>query len=154
MPDYHERLRAPIGWWLISVAMVLVLGTELFAGLPLFAGVLVYIGMALICAAFLLRWGGAVVWVRGGELRAAKARVPVAATGEVRALDQMQTKAMRGPRADPSAYMLIRPYLSTAVYVELTSPHAKWPYLLICTRHPAELADAIAKSRTEPAVQG
>jgi hypothetical protein len=154
MRDYHERLRAPISWWLISTAMVLVLGTELFAGFPLFVGVLVYVGMALICAAFLLHWGGAVIRVGSGELRAAKARVPVAATGEVRALDEMQTKAMRGPRADPSAYMLIRPYLNTAVYVELTNPHAQWPYLLICTRHPAELAGAIAKSRAELATQG
>jgi hypothetical protein len=149
MRDYHERLHAPISWWLISALCVLILGTELFAGFTLFVGVLVYIVMALICAAFLLHWGGAVVWVRGGELRAAKARVPVAATGDVQALDQMQTKAMRGPRADPTAYVLIRPYLKTAVYVQLTAPNAQWPYLLICTRHPTELAAAITKSRTE-----
>jgi Protein of unknown function (DUF3093) len=154
MRDYHERLRAPISWWLISLMCVLILGTELFAGFSLTIGLITYVVLALICAAFLLHWGGAVVQVRNRELRAARVRVPVDLTGEVRALDEIQTRAMRGPLADPTAYMLIRPYLKKAVYVELSEAHAKWPYLLICTRHPAELADAIAKSRTEPATHG
>jgi len=154
MRDYHERLRAPIAWWLIAVLCVLVLGTELVAGYSLLIGLIIYIGMTLICTAFLVHWGGAVVQVRGGVLRAARAKVPVALTGEVQALDEMQTKAMRGPRADPAAYVLIRPYLKKSVYVELTEAHARWPYLLICTRHPAELADAITKSRAPLAAHG
>ena len=154
MRDYHERLRTPISWWLISLMCVLILGTELFAGFSLTIGVITYVVLALICGAFLLHWGGAVVEVRNRQLRAAGVRVPVDATGEVRALDETQTRAMRGPLADPSAYLLIRPYLKKSVYVELTEAHAKWPYLLICTRHPAELADAITKSRTEPVTHG
>lgn len=154
MREYHERLHAPIAWWLIAVLCVLILGTELFAGYSLFIGVLIYVGMTLICAGFLLHWGAAEVRVRGGMLRAAKASVPVAATGEVQALDEVQTRAMRGPHADPAAYALIRPYLRKAVYVQLTAPNAAWPYLLICTRHPADLADAIMKSRTELAPHG
>lgn len=133
---------------------VIILGTELVAGFSLLISLLIYIGMTLICAAFLLHWGGAVVRVQGGVLRAAKVRVPTAATGEVQALDEMQTRAMRGPRADPNASVLIRPYLRKSVYVELTAPDAHWPYLLICTRHPAELADAIAKSRAQLATHG
>jgi hypothetical protein len=154
MRDYHERLHAPIGWWLIAVMCVLILGTELFAGFSLTVGVIIYVGLAVICAAFLLHWGGAVVDVHGGVLRAAKARVPLAETGEVRALDETQTRAMRGPLADPAAYQLIRPYLKKSVYVELTGSDSKWPYLLICTRRPAELAGAIAKSRAELATHG
>jgi hypothetical protein len=65
----------------------------------------------------------------------------------VRPLDATQTRAMRGPRADPTAYMLIRPYLKQSVYVEVTGPNPDWPYLLICTRHPGSLAEAIEKSR-------
>jgi Protein of unknown function (DUF3093) len=154
MRDYRERLHAPIGWWLIALMCVLILGTELFAGYSTLIGVIIYTGMAVICAAFLLHWGGAVVRVGGGELRAARARVPVAATGEVQALDEMQTRAMRGPHADPAAYVLIRPYLKKAVYVQLTAPSAEWPYLLICTRHPADLADAITKSRAQLVTHG
>jgi hypothetical protein len=147
MSDYHERLRPPTSWWFIAAGCVLILGSELFAGFSLTIGLYTYIGMAVICAAFLLHWGGAVVNVEGDVLRAAKVRLPLAYAGEIRALDETQTRAMRGPRADPLAYMLIRPYLKTSVYVEVTGPNPDWPYLLICTRHPVELAAAIEKSR-------
>jgi hypothetical protein len=169
MRDYHERLRVPISWWLISAMCVLILGTELFAGFPLWVGVVVYIALALICAAFLMHWGGATVSVANGELRAgslrppkpgserpyrrASARLPLTAAGEVRPLDAAQTRAMRGPRADPKAYLLIRPYLRESVYIEVTGADADWPYLLICTRHPGSLAEAIERSRATLAVQ-
>ena len=154
MSDYHERLRPPTSWWFIAVVSVLVLGTELVSGFSVLLSLIIYGGMAVICAAFLLHWGGALITVQNDVLRAGKVRLPLAYVGEVRPLDDSQTRAMRGPRADPTAYMLIRPYLKKAVYVELTEAHAKWPYLLICTRRPAELADAITKSRTEPVTHG
>jgi hypothetical protein len=147
MRDYHERLRVPTSWWLIAGMCVLILGTELFAGYNLIVGAAIYIVLALICAGTLLHWGGAVVSVSGGELRATAARLPLATAGEVRPLDEAQTRAMRGPRADPSAYLLIRPYLKESVYVEITGADARWPYLLINTRQPAKLADAIERSR-------
>jgi hypothetical protein len=147
MRDYHERLRVPIAWWLIAALCVIILGAELFAGFSLLIGVAVYLVLAVICAATLLHWGGAVVSVGGGELRAAGVRMPLGAAGEVRPLDEQQTRAMRGPRADPAAYMLIRPYLRESVYVEVTGVDARWPYLLIGTRQPATLAEAIERSR-------
>lgn len=154
MRDYRERLRVPIAWWFISVMCVLILGTELFAGFSLAVGMAIYVVLALICAGTLLHWGGAVVSVHGGELRAARIRLPLATTGEVQPLDETQTRAMRGPHADPNAYLLIRPYLKQSVYVELIGADAAWPYLLICTRHPLELAEAIGKSRAELAAHG
>lgn len=154
MRDYHERLRVPIMWWFITVLCVLILGTELIAGYDFAISVAIYVVIAGVCTATLLHWGGAVVSVQGGQLRAAKVRLPLGSTGEVQPLDETQTRAMRGPRADPDAYLLIRPYLKTSVYVELTGADAAWPYLLICTRHPLELAEAIEKSRAELAAHG
>ncbi len=46
-----------------------------------------------------------------GKLRACGAALPLAAAGQVAALDAAQTRAMRGPRADPAAFLLARPYL-------------------------------------------
>jgi hypothetical protein len=80
-------------------------------------------------------------------------RLPLATAGEVRPLDQAQTRVMRGPRANPAAYVLIRPYLRESVYVEVIGADARWPYLLIGTRHPASLADAIERSRAAMAAQ-
>ena len=147
MTDYHERLRPPTSWWFIAVVSVLVLGTELVSGFSVLLSLIIYGGMAVICAAFLLHWGGALITVQNDVLRAGKVRLPLAYAGEVRPLDDSQTRAMRGPRADPTAYMLIRPYLKTSVYVEVTGPNPGWPYLLVCTRHPGSLAEAIEKSR-------
>jgi hypothetical protein len=147
MRDYHERLRVPIGWWAIAAVCVLILGTELFAGFSLTVGVAIYVALSAICAATLLHWGGAVVRVNGRELRAGKVRLPLAWAGQVRPLDETQTRAMRGPRADPTAYMLIRPYLRESVYVEVTGAESRWPYLLIGTRQPDRLAAAISSGR-------
>lgn len=80
-------------------------------------------------------------------------RLPLATAGQVRPLDQAQTRVMRGPRANPAAYVLIRPYLRESVYVEVIGADARWPYLLIGTRHPAGLADAIERSRAAMAAQ-
>jgi Protein of unknown function (DUF3093) len=153
MRDYHERLRVPVAWWLIGGLCVVILGPELFAGFSVAIAAAVYGVLTAACAATLLHWGGAVVSVTGGELRAAGVRLPVGAAGEVRPLDENQTRAMRGPRADPAAYMLIRPYLKQSVYVEVTGVDARWPYLLIGTRQPARLAEAIERSRTATAAQ-
>ena len=32
MRVYHERLRAPLGWWLLGLVTILLLATELAAG--------------------------------------------------------------------------------------------------------------------------
>jgi len=106
------------------------------------------------------------------ELRAGPGRLQLAAVGEVSALDEAQTRSLRGPRADPAAFLVIRPYLRRAVYVavarpggesrrghrrlrlrgfrprvELVNPVVDSPYWLVSTRHPAELAAAIERAR-------
>jgi hypothetical protein len=83
-------------------------------------------------------------------LRVGSRRLPLASAGEVAALDETQTRALRGPRADPSAVLVVRPYLPESVYVEVASrPAASQgpPYWLIATRKPAELAAAIEAAR-------
>src|SRR5262249_52008057 len=63
---------------------------------------------------------------------------------EVSAMDAAQTTALRGPRADAAAYLLIRPYLPESVYFAV----AGQPYWLIGTRRPAELAAAVTQARS------
>jgi Protein of unknown function (DUF3093) len=92
-------------------------------------------------------------WPRGRAVPPVAIRVPLATAGQVRPLDQAQTRVMRGARANPAAYLLIRPYLRESVYVEVIGADARWPYLLIGTRQPARLADAIERSRAAMAAQ-
>jgi hypothetical protein len=182
MRVYHERLRVPLSWWLVALATIVILATEVVPGWPLPVEAIIYVLLVGGVVAMLLNWGRLTVDVSGGELRAGHARLPLAAIGEVTALDEAQTRSLRGPRADPAAYLMIRPYLRQSVYVQVTSPAAgpsgiaaarprRWPrrnapetkiltlaarapYWLVCTRHPAELAAAINGARPTARADG
>ena len=71
---------------------------------------------------------------RDGELRAGR-HAAARAGRRVAALDEAQTRALRGPRADPAAFMLIRPFLKLAVYIEIAGDDQE-PALL-ADRHQA-----------------
>jgi hypothetical protein len=171
MRVYHERLYVPLSWWLFGLAVIAVLATEVVPGWPIPVEVAIYVVLVGGLVAMLLNWGRVTLDVGAGELRAGPARLPLTAVGEVTALDEPQTRSLRGPRGDPAAFLLIRPYLRRSVYVEVTPHQARaalvppgkgWrsrqaslaaaaPYWLICTRHPAELAAAI--NRASPAAR-
>lgn len=151
MRVYTERLGVPASWWLAVTACVALLGTTLWAGLSLTWAISIYAALELACALTLLAWGAAAVVVTDAELKAGAQRLPLAKVADVAALDPAQTRALRGPRADPAAYLLVRPYLPRAVYVGIEGRPAERPYWLIGTRRPAELAAAIERGRNAAA---
>ena len=147
MHCYRERLFAPPLWWVTGMFTMLTFGAIVWTGFDLGISLAVFGGVIAITAAFLLNWGRATIEVTGSELLAERARLPLADVGEVLPLDEEQARALRGPRADPRAHFLIRPYLRSAVYVEVARPGAASPYWLLATRRPAELAAAIESAR-------
>jgi hypothetical protein len=143
MRVYHERLRAPTIWWVAGLVTTVMLGTAFISQFSWQIAGVVYLGLGGVWAAALLIWGRTSVDVRDGELWAGAARLPLATVGQVAALDQTQTSALRGPRADPAAFLLARPYLPRSVYLEVTDRTQGTPYWLVGTRRPDELAAAI-----------
>jgi hypothetical protein len=143
MRVYHERLRVPATWWLVALTGVVILGTGFMAGFSWQLSGVVYALLGGGCAAVLLVWSQGSIEVRDGALRVGAATLPLTAAGEVTALDEAQTRAMRGPRADPAAFLLARPFLPRAVYVEVIDRTQGRPYWLVGTRRPDELAAAI-----------
>lgn len=148
MRVYRERLGVPLSWWLIATACVVLLGTTLWAGLSMLAGVVIYLALEGACAAILLAWGWLTVEVTDTELVAGSKRLSLAQVSEVAAMDAAQTRALRGPRADPAAWLIVRPYLPESVYVGVTGRPAGRPYWLIASRTPARLAAAIDEARS------
>ncbi len=146
MHSYRERLRAPLSWWLAGGVTMFMLGAIAWTGFDLVITVVVYAALFGVLAAFLINWGRATIEVSGGVLNVDEAILPLTAVGQVRPLDEAQARALRGPRADPRAHLLIRPYLHRAVFIEVTADDDA-PYWLVATRHPAELAAAIESSR-------
>jgi Protein of unknown function (DUF3093) len=147
MHGYHERLTAPISWWITGMITMFTFGSIVWFGFPLWVAAVTYAAVLGVTAAFLLNWGRAAIEVSSTELIADGSRLPLSEAGEVRPLTEAQTRALRGPRADPRAYLLIRPYLHQAVYVEVTGGASQAPYWLLATKRPAELAAAIESSR-------
>jgi len=154
MRSYTEQLRAPAGVWILGMFSAFIFASMAWAGFDVLAAIAAYVVICGGCAAVLLAWGHATVEVSDGELRAGAATLPLAMAGEVAALDEAGTRVMRGPQADPQAYMLTRPYLRQAVYVEVIGEHQNRPYWLIGTRRPAELAAAIERSRPQARTGG
>lgn len=147
MGSYRERLLVPVSYWLLAVPVVVTLGAEAYFFVDGFIPPLVIAGLYAIVAVFLVHWSSATVEVAGQALRAGKDTLALSGAGEVIALDETQAMALRGPRADPSAHILLRPYLKRAVYVGLADPGNGVPYWLIATRHPERLAAAIEDAR-------
>jgi hypothetical protein len=151
MRVYHERLRVPLSWWLLGLAAVVLLGAELVPllnAVPVTSvGALVSLAAYAVFAcgvvAMLISWGRARIEVTPAEVRAGRARLPMAAVGDVTVLGEAQARALRGRHADPSAYLLTRPFLRQAVWVEVTDPAMAAPYWMVGTRDPAGLASAI-----------
>jgi Protein of unknown function (DUF3093) len=147
MHSYRERLSAPPLWWVTGMLTMLTFGAIVWTGFDLSLTLAVFGALIIITAAFLLNWGRVTIEVADGVLSAGHDRLPLADVGEVQPLTEAQARALRGPRADPRAYVLIRPYLRYAVYVEVIQPDAATPYWLLATRRPAELAAAIESAR-------
>jgi hypothetical protein len=154
MRSYTEHLRAPASFWLLGMLTAFIFASTVWAGFSVLVALASYVVICGACAALLLAWGHTTVEVSEGELRAGAVTLPLAVAGEVAALDEASTRALRGASADPRAYMLTRPYLKHAVYVEVTGEHQNRPYWLIGSRRPAELAAAIERSRPQARTGG
>jgi hypothetical protein len=95
-----------------------------------------------------LWWAGRIrIAVTPDELRVDDARLPLRFVGAVMPLSPLQTRDLLGPGAETYAFVIQRPWVGTAVRVDLTDPADPTPYWVVSTRHPGELAAAIDASR-------
>ena len=135
MRVYHERLRVPVSWWVLGLLSGFMLGAGFLAGFDWEPALAVYAAITVPLAAFLLSWGWLRIEVSRGALRVGKSALPLAQAGQVTALDADQTRALRGPRADPAAFLLARPYLPRGGVHRGRGPGRRHPVL--ADRHPA-----------------
>jgi hypothetical protein len=151
---YRERLGVPFRWWVQGAMLVATLWLALVVAVPGTVAWPVTGGALLVMAACFLAYGNARVEVADGELRAGRAHIAGTHLGAVEALDPEQTRRVAGAEADARAYLVLRPYLRRAVRVAITDPADPTPYWLVCTRHPDELAAALARLATPTGPNG
>lgn len=142
-PVYDERLRVPLRWWVQGTMLVATFWLAMIVALP---GALAWAVTAILSAlavSLFLGYGGARVRLHDGVLQAGRARIETRFLGDVQPLDREHTRRLTGVDADARAYLLLRPYLSRAVRVEIVDPRDPTPYWLLSTRDPGRLAAAL-----------
>jgi hypothetical protein len=146
-PHYQERLR--LSWWtwlpaLLVDAIVAIEFTLGFESLPIWLPFAVIIPLTVAG----LIWTSRIsVTVTADELLVDDARLPVSVIADIVALDAGGKREALGVGANPLAFVIQRPWIGPAVQVLLDDPADPTPYWLISTRHPIELATALAAAR-------
>ena len=148
--EYDERLSVPLRWWVQGTMLIASLWLAVVVAVPAtpagFATSGAVTAVALAAMVGLFSSLAARVTVADGVLTAGKAHISVTHLGRAEALDADRARAVAGPEADARAFLLLRPYLKTAVRVELTDPTDPTPYWLIHTRHPQHLVAALERA--------
>ena len=145
-----ETVRPPAAWWALGalgsgtlwLVLAVALPWEVAAAAGLLTGAVVTWGLV----AARVRVG-----VADGEVVAGAAHVPLRHVGAVTPLDADPARRARGPEADANAFLVLRPWVATAVRVEITDPADPTPYWLVSTREPQRFAAAASTARGDAA---
>lgn len=146
MTDYEERLVAPPRIWVAGTALSLLGAAFLHGGAGGARAVVPYVVVPVVVLGTLLLRSRGRVRVRDGLLSVPGARIPLDRIGAVTPLSRETTRRLRGPLAEPLAYVATREWLSRAVQVQIVDPEDDVPYWLVGTRHPAALAAALTSA--------
>jgi Protein of unknown function (DUF3093) len=142
-PRFKERLGTPWWWWPIGLGLAALGAAEIGLGAPGPRGWVPF-AIVLPLVAATLAWSLALrVRVTDDEFQVADARLPLRFVREVVAIDAAGRRELLGPAGDPLAFLVMRPWIGTAVQVVLDDPEDPTPYWLVSTRKPIELAQAL-----------
>ena len=94
-------------------------------------------------AVFLLLLGRSTVDVDGSGLRAGNVTLSASHIGRARALDAAPAHRLLGPGLRADAQLSLRPWIKTAVQIEVDAANDTTPYWVVATRRPSELVGAL-----------
>jgi hypothetical protein len=141
---YRERLVVPVWWVLGTLALAGIAAAELHGGAGGARAVLPYAVLLPLAALLLVLLSRPEVRVEDGVLHVPGARAPLSAFGPAEVLQGAALRAWMGPRADPAAWVRVRPWLHTAVRLPVVDPEDDTPYWIVGTRRPVALAAALS----------
>lgn len=143
MPTYRERLRVPVLWALVAVAVALVLAAEIHAGAEGWRSVVPYAVLPPLALLWAVLASRREVRVADGVLHVTGARAPLGAFGEPRVLDREALRRVLGPHADARAFVAVPSWVGTGVLLPVVDPGDDTPYWVVATRHPERLVAAV-----------
>ena len=142
-PVYEERLVPPPWVWLAVLAVAVTSAAALHGGAPGWRSVVPYLVLPPVAVVGLLLASRGRITVADGVLHVPGARIPLDRVGGVTPLNREGTRRVRGPLAEPRAFVVTRGWLAESVRVTLEDPDDDTPYWLVGTRRPVELAAAM-----------
>jgi Protein of unknown function (DUF3093) len=145
-PVYAERLTVPWWAWPLALAAGAMLAAEVWMGA---GGLRAWVPFAVVLPATVavMVWLGRLrVAVTATEFQVDDARLPLAVIADVVALDAEGKREALGVGAHPLAFVVQRPWIRGAVQVVLDDPADPTPFWVVSTRHPVDLATALAGS--------
>lgn len=131
-------------WWLVTGGLCLLAALSLHQGASGARSVVPYAvfgTLALVVPAWLSRH---LVEVREEVLHVPGARAPLTAFGPAQVLQPSDVRDWRGVRAQRGAFVALRPWHRTAVWVPVIDPEDDTPYWLVGTNRPVDLAVALS----------
>ena len=142
--SYVEQLRVPLRWWAVATMFWASVLLALLVAIPIPAACAITGLFLAINVSIFVAYGTARVTLGDGVFEAGRASIPVHLLAAPEALDAAAARRAAGVDADARAYLLIRPYVPTAVRVRVVDPDDPTPYWLVSTRHPRTLAAELA----------
>lgn len=140
---YREKLWPNVWIWIIS-AGVAGAGILVFAPISAAAGYTAAVVLFAIIAVLLILSTPSIV-VTESTLTVGRATIERRFVGGAQSFRGEEATAERGTRLNGLAYLCIRGWIDPVVKVGITDPSDPTPYWLTSTRHPDELAAALAR---------
>ena len=151
---FHERRAVPWWWWAVAfiiivptVEAVVVLGPEISTRGSWLTGIVTFAITVEVIAVALLALSRSDVDVDARGLHAGGELLPAGSIGSARALDRTSARLLLGRDARADARMSIRPWVHTAVQVEVLDRSDRAPYWVVATRRPEQLASTLRALR-------
>ncbi len=149
MTSYRERLW-PSAWMYGVIALVVPATLLVFSPIDLIVGGIVALVLAAGSTALLLTSAPEIA-VGDGMLRAGRASIPVALTGEAIVARGDDARHEKGPGGDARAWLMLRGWVEPVVRIAVLDPDDPAPYWLLSTRRPEELVAALRAERAATA---
>jgi hypothetical protein len=149
-PVFHERRHVPWWWWVVGTVIavpttegVVVLGPEMTNHPTALLAIGCLVATVLLEAVFLVSLGRSDVEVDESGMRAGRATLAANHLGRARSLDAVSARRLLGPGLRADAELSLRPWIKSAVQVEVEDHDDRTPYWVVATRRPAELVAAL-----------
>lgn len=142
-PSHDERLTVPAMWWVVSLFLAMTFVVAVWAILSdawALGALVVFTGLVV---GFLLVYGSARITTDDTGVRAGGATLEWEWVAGATALDAEQSRQALSAAADGRTWLLVRPFLTNSVRVDLVDPADPHRHWLLASRHPRALAAAI-----------